>query len=147
MSCGNCPSSRTAYPISYCSSARVRDENGGTIYTTQSLGRLITSGSEPQEMLDRENRLHVLQEALPGAYLYTVISLDGDRMSQKAYVKTDRSRPFLARTPDGAVGVRGGEAQVAAAKLVGGDGGPAPQSKLSDRPVGLPSVGPNHRTE
>ncbi len=118
--------------------ARVRDEAGGVVYTTQALGRLVTSGNDPQEMLDRDNNLHVLQEALPGAWLYTEISLDGDRLTQKAYVKANSSRPFLAKTTTGAVAVRGGELQTAAAKLVGGDGGAAPQSKLSDRPVGIP---------
>ncbi len=118
--------------------ARVRDERAGMIYTTQSLGRLVLAGLEPQALLDRENNLHVLQEALPGAYLYTEIGLDGSRVMQKAYVKSNSRRLFLAKEADGSVAVHGGEVQVAAAKMVGGDGGPAPQSKLSDRPMGLP---------
>ena len=41
---------------------RVRDENGNNVYTTQSLGRLVITGREPQEFFDRNNVLHVCKK-------------------------------------------------------------------------------------
>ena len=117
--------------------ARVRDLNGNTVYTTQSLGRLLVSGREPEEQLDSRNNLHVLQEARPGTYLYTCIGLDGSRIDQKAYTKSGRGQPILARLANGDVEVRGGQIQVALATAVGGN---APQPKLSDRPASIPTA-------
>ena len=71
--------------------ARVRDEANNVVYTTQSLGRLLVSGREPEAMLDRQNRLHVLQNAAPKTYLYTTISLDGERLEQKVYTEARAS--------------------------------------------------------
>lgn len=116
---------------------RVRDEDGGNVYTTQSLGRLVITGREPQEMFDRNNVLHVLQEAVPGTYLYSSVNLNGDRLGQTAYTRMGTSRPTLVKSESGEVTVRGGQVQTALAKAVGpagADGGP----KLSDRPAGLP---------
>ena len=119
---------------------RIRDDAGSTVYTTQSLGRMILGGRDPEEMLDRENNLHVLQEAQPGGFLYTEVGLDGTRLTQKAYVKVGPSHPFLAKTPSGDVIVRGGQVQVAPAVPSGGVAGPVAQPKLSDRPTGLPAT-------
>ncbi len=116
--------------------ARIRDLNGNTVYTTQSLGRLLLSGHEPEEMLDSHNNLHILHEAKPGAFVYTCIGLDGERLDQKAYTKAGRFQPILAKLPNGDVEVRGGQVQVAVAKAVGGN---APQPKLSDRPASMPT--------
>ena len=115
---------------------RVRDENGGTVYTTQSLGRVITSGRAPEEVLDRGNVLHVLHESFPGAYLYTEINMDGERLTQKSYMRVGPSRPTLVRTAGGGVEVRGGQLQ---SPPVAGPGGPTRAPRLSDRPVGLPA--------
>ena len=118
---------------------RVRDESGVNVYTTQSLGRLILTGHEPQALFDRANVLHVIQEAIPGSYLYTTISLDGARLDQKVYVRSGQSRPMLVKDASGEVSVRGGQIQTAPAGGIGAgrDGGP----KLSDRPAGLPLSG------
>jgi hypothetical protein len=115
--------------------ARIRQLNGNTVYTTQSLGSFVTSGHEPLEMLDSHNNLHVLQEAKPGAFRYTIIGLDGQRLTQEAYSKTGIKPPVLAKLADGEVEVHGGQIQVAPAKGVG----PPPQPKLSDRPAALPT--------
>ena len=127
---------------------RVRAANGDTVYVTRPLGRLVITGREPEEMLDRDNTLHVLHEAVPGAYLYTVVNVDGERLMQRAYNRVGPSRPTLVRRPDGTVEVRGGEIQVApAATAEGGSAAPpARQPKLSDRPAGLPQPagGQNH---
>lgn len=116
--------------------ARIRDEAGSTIYTTQSLGRLLLSGREPDAILDSHNNLHILQEARPGAFVYTCIGLDGARIDQKAYIKSGHNQPTLVKMADGGIGVRGGQVQVATAKAVPGS---APQPKLSDRPAGMPA--------
>ncbi len=113
---------------------RVRDENGNTVYTTQSLGRVITSGREPEESFDRNNVLHVLHESFPGAYLYTEINMDGERLNQVAYRRVGTSRPTLVKSPSGNVEVHGGQLQEPRAA-----GGPAREPKLSDRPAGLPN--------
>jgi hypothetical protein len=115
--------------------ARIRQLDGNTVYTTQSLGSMLVSGREPQEMLDSHNNLHVLQEATPGGFRYTIIGLDGARLTQEAYTKTGVKLPILAKGADGQVEVRGARLQVAVAKGVG----PAPQPKLSDRPGALPT--------
>jgi hypothetical protein len=115
--------------------ARIRDENGPVIYTTQSLGRLLLSGNEPQHLFDSKNNLHVIQEAKPGAFLYTCVSLDGARLTQKAYTRVGRSVPRLVKDAHGDVAVRGGQIQVAPAT---GVGAPTPQPRLSDRPADLP---------
>ena len=113
---------------------RVRDDNGNTVYTTQSLGRVIMSGREPQEYFDRDNVLHVLHESFPGAYLYTEVNMEGERLSQVAYRRVGASRPNLVKTASGNVEVHGGQLQEPRAA-----GEPARAPKLSDRPVGLPN--------
>ena len=113
---------------------RVRDEDGNTVYTTQSLGRVITSGREPQEFFDRNNVLHVLHESFPGSYLYTEINMDGERLNQVAYLRVGASRPTLFKTPAGNVEVRGGQLQEPRQA-----GEQARTPKLSDRPAGLPN--------
>ena len=115
---------------------RVRDDNGDTVYTTQSLGRVITSGRAPQEFFDRDNVLHVLHEASPGTYFYTQVNLDGERLSQEAYLRVGPSRPTLVRSSSGSVEVRGGQRQ---APPEAGVPGPTRAPKLSDRPSGLPA--------
>ena len=117
--------------------ARVRNEAGTEVYTTQSLGRLILTGHEPQELFDRNNTLHVMHEAIPGTYFYTQISINGERLDQKVYVRAGTSRPMLVKNPSGEVSVRGGQVQAAPAEgtgPAGRDAGP----KLSDRPAGMP---------
>ena len=119
--------------------ARVRDgESGTNVYTTQALGRILSSGGLPQVLLDRENTLHVLQEAMPSAYLYTQISVDGERLNQQAYNKVGTNRPKLEKSPSGEVDVRGGQVQVAQER--GAATAPVREPKLSDRPAELPGT-------
>ncbi len=117
--------------------ARVADAGTSTnMYTTQALGRILAASAIPQVMLDRQNTLHVLQEAMPSAYLYTQISVDGERLNQQAYDKVGTNRPRLEKLADGNVGLRGGK--VEAAKNQGVATAPVREPKLSDRPTGLP---------
>lgn len=122
---------------------RVRDSDGPNVYTTQSIGRVITTGSDPQTMLDNQNVLHIVHEAVPKGYYYTQISVDGARLGQTVYTSEGQSRPHLVKLPDGEVAVRGGKAQEAsttateAVSPTHGLNGPD-QPKLSDRPAGMP---------
>lgn len=118
--------------------ARVRDEANNVVYTTQQLGRLLVSGREPEAMLDRQNRLHILQNAAPKTYLYTIIGLDGERVDQKVYTEAANRRLVLSKTADGSINLRGGEIQIASAKGMGVDSGITVDTpKISDRPLGL----------
>lgn len=131
--------------------ARVRDPGAGIVYTTQSLGRLLTSGEEPQVQLDRANHLHVLHLAVPRTYVYTVLSLDGARLTRAVYTKEGKAIPGLARGPDGRVAVRHAalqqpEVSATSSAALEGDlpvAGPADRTapnapRLSDRPAGIP---------
>lgn len=134
--------------------ARVRDPGAGVVYTTRSLGRLLTSGEEPQVQLDRANRLHVLHLAVPRTYVYTVLSLEGERLERAVYTKEGKVNPGLARAPDGRVAVQHavlqtqgtnaapGSAGAASAEgdlPVAGAGRTLPDApRLSDRPAGIP---------
>lgn len=123
--------------------ARVRDDAASVTYTTQNLGRLLTSGEEPRVALDRANHLHVLHLAAPRTFLYTEIALDGERVTQRVYSAEGRQHPNLQRGPDGRVAVVNAQVQARpAAALAAGTGPgapqPATQPRLSDRPAGLP---------
>lgn len=110
---------------------RVEDKENSLVYSTYSLGRLI-SFDEPHAEVDRENQLHVLQCSAPRIWSYSVIGLDGRLLKHTAYAQT-RSSPHLRRGADGSVAVSGGMLDVpvapAAARTV---------PKLSDRPANLP---------
>ncbi len=131
--------------------ARVRDPGAGVVYTTQSLGRLLTSGEKPQVQLDRANRLHVLHLAVPRTYVYTVLSLEGARLTRAVYTKEGKALPGLARGPDGRIAVRHAalqqpEVSANSGAALEGDlpvAGPADRTapnapRLSDRPAGIP---------
>ncbi len=112
--------------------ARVEDKANGLVYSTYSLGRLI-SFDEPRAQIDRENQLHVLQCSAPRMWAYSVIGLDGRLLEHASYAET-RSTPHLRRMADGTVKVAGGMLDVPVAP--GPHGGVLP--KLSDRPLDLP---------
>lgn len=118
--------------------ARVRDEANNVVYTTQQLGRLLISGRPPEAKLDQQNRLHILQNAAPKTYIYTIVGLDGQRVDQKIYTESPNRHLLLAKAADGTISLRGGEIQVAAAKGMGAQSGiTADTPKISDRPMGL----------
>lgn len=119
--------------------ARVRDgEGGNSVYTTQPLGRVLSSGAQPQALLDQQNTLHILQEAMPSAFLYTQISVDGERLNQQAYNKVGTNKPKLSKSPNGDVEIHGGQLQIAQA--TGAASVPVIEPKLSDRPRSLPGT-------
>lgn len=111
---------------------RVEDKSNSLVYSTFSLGRVI-SFDEPHAEVDRNNQLHVLQCSAPRIWAYSVVGLDGRLLKHANYSQT-RSAPRLRRTPDGAVGVSGGSLDAPAPPP--GSGRAVP--KLSERPSNLP---------
>jgi hypothetical protein len=112
---------------------RVEDKANSLVYSTFSLGRII-SFDEPHAEVDRRNQLHVLQCSAPRLWSYSVIGLDGHLLKHTTYSET-RSSPHLRRAADGMVSVAGGMLDASVAPVASGK--PAP--KLSDRPADIPS--------
>ena len=110
---------------------RIEDKQAGIIYCTHQLGRFMSFGN-PNILLDAQNRIHVLQNAAPKAYVYSKIGLNGEVMERKSYNEFS-SRPELRRGSDGSVLVVGGQAYDPTAA-------PPEQSlpSMNDRPVPLP---------
>jgi len=113
---------------------RVEDKANGLVYSTYSLGRLI-SFDQPHEEIDRDNQLHVMQCSAPRIWTYSVVGLDGKLVKHASYAQ-NRGNPRLRRMADGSVTVSGGLIDLPAAPP--GAPGRAPVPKLSDRPVDLP---------
>lgn len=85
---------------------RVEDKNSGTVFSTYSLGRVI-SFDEPQVELDRANQLHVLHCAAPRTWAYSHVGLNGELLKQSTFLQV-KSQPHLRRVADGLVAVHGG---------------------------------------
>ena len=114
---------------------RIEDKQAGIVYCTHQLGKFLTFGN-PSILLDTQNRVHILQNAAPKAYVYSKIGLNGEVMERKSYNEFS-SRPELRRGSDGSVVVVGGQAYDSNA--------PLPEESLpsmSDRPVPLPAPTP-----
>jgi len=110
---------------------RIEDKQAGIVYCTHQLGKFLNFGS-PSILLDAQNRVHILQNAAPKAYVYSKIGLNGEVMERKSYNEFS-SRPELRRGSDGSVLVVGGQAYDPNA--------PQPEQSLpsmNDRPVPLP---------
>jgi hypothetical protein len=110
---------------------RVEDKENSLVYSTYSLGRVI-SFDEPHAEVDRVNQLHVLQCSAPRLWSYSVVGLDGRLLKHATYSET-RSSPHLRRAADGTVAVSGGMLDL---PVVPAAGRAVP--KLSDRPADLP---------
>jgi hypothetical protein len=106
---------------------RVENKNSGVVYTTYSLGRII-SNEDPQAEVDRANQLHVLHCAGPRNWAYSHVGLDGELLKHSTFLET-KTRPRLRHTPDGTIAVSGGMLDVPIAES---KRSPAP--KLSERP-------------
>lgn len=112
---------------------RIRDRASGIVYGTQNIGRYLPVTHEPQTMLDSRNHLHILHQAAPRTFLYTIVGLDGERLGQEIYTTTPGSRPILARNGT-QVRVRGG--QLTREPEAGSLPDDAPS--IGTRPPGLP---------
>lgn len=116
---------------------RVEDKANGLVYSTYSLGRLI-SFDRPHEEIDRDNQLHVLQCSAPRIWAYSVIGLDGKLLKHASYAQT-RGNPRLRRMADGSVTIAGGVVDLPAAPAAAAAAAArAAVPKLSDRPLDLP---------
>jgi hypothetical protein len=111
---------------------RVEDKESGIVYCTTQLGRYITFGS-PDVQIDGANRIHILQNTAPKAFLHSHFDINGKVIKQQAY-QLMTSRPYLVRKADASVVVSGGTPYDPKAT-------PPEQQlpKLSDRPVPLPT--------
>ena len=112
---------------------RIEDTQGGLRKCMHRLGRILT-GATPDVQLDDKNRIHVLQNCAPKAYLYSAIGLEGEVLARRSYNEVT-TRPTLRRSSDGNILVVGGELYDPNAK-------PPEQTlpTLSDRPVPLPGL-------
>ncbi len=111
---------------------RVRDPDAGRIFCTTPLGRFVTYGS-PDVMFDPANTIHILQNAAPKIFLHSEVDVNGKVTTQQA-IQVDKTKPYLARKPDGSIVAVGGtpfdpNATPPEQKL----------PKLNDRPVPLPT--------
>lgn len=113
--------------------ARVEDKEGGIVYTTCQLGRVLTA-YEPQVLLDEQNQISVLQLVGPKTYLLSRVGVNGEWLGQRTYNEV-KTRPHLRKSPAGAVQIVGGQLDV---PVMRPEGAP-PLPKLSDRPPGFPT--------
>lgn len=111
---------------------RVEDREQGKIYCTTQVGRYLTSGS-PDVKFDSSNNIHILQNAAPKAFLYSIFDINGKVIKQQGY-QAGKDRPHLARSPQGQVVVVDGVPYDVNAKPP-----EASMPKLDDRPVPLPT--------
>ncbi len=88
--------------------ARVSDEAETRIYKVVLLDRFL-SFSNPQQQLDSRSRLHVLFQTGGSTYTYCVVNPDGELVARQRHEIVPGSRPRLAKTPDGSIGVAGGQ--------------------------------------
>lgn len=86
---------------------RIQDEDGGRVYCTHRLGRLVSFGP-PEIELDIHNEIHVLQMRAPNSFLYSHIGLGGEIRQRTAYEAEHGVRPALRRDDNGRVAVIGG---------------------------------------
>ncbi len=112
---------------------RVEDQEEGKIYCTTQLGRYLSSGN-PDVKFDPNNNIHILQNAAPKAFLYSIFDINGKVIKQQGYQGGNTTRPRLVRKPDGSIDVIDGTPYDVNAK-------PPEQTmpKLDDRPVPLPT--------
>ena len=108
---------------------RVENKQAGVVYTTYSLGRILST-EDPQAEVDRANQLHVLHCAAPRNWAYSHVGWNGELFAHSTFLET-KTRPRLRHRADGNIAVSGGALDVPVAES---KRGPAP--KLSDRPPG-----------
>jgi hypothetical protein len=106
---------------------RVENKQAGMVYTTYSLGRILSS-DDPQAEVDRANQLHVLHCAAPRNWAYSHVGWNGELFAHSTFVET-RTRPRLRHRADGNIAVSGGALDVPIAETKR-----RPAAKLSDRP-------------
>jgi hypothetical protein len=111
---------------------RIVDPARHVVHCTHRLGRLVNYGT-PEIVLDRENRIHILQNTAPKAYIYSHIGLNGEVLERKTYLQ-NLKRPSLVETSDNRVTVVGATEFDPEATREREKSAPS----VSDRPVPLP---------
>ncbi|MDD5200684.1 MAG: hypothetical protein PHC88_12885 [Terrimicrobiaceae bacterium] len=114
---------------------RIEDKEGGLIYCTHQMGKLV-SFSKPEVEIDANNQIHILQNTAPRMFLYSKVGLNGQILDRKEYTALSDTRPALRRDTAGGFQVVGGsyvDPNVIAAQKIA----PPPPS-VGDRPVPLP---------
>lgn len=112
---------------------RIENKALGIVYCTHRLGDYISFG-KPDVLLDAANAIHVLQNSAPRTFIYSKVGLDGKILDRLSY-NAPKDRPFLQHSPGGEVHVLGGLPFDPKASPT-----PVVFSKLSERPVPLPTV-------
>lgn len=90
---------------------RLSDNSGGHVFKVFPIGSMV-SISEPEHQIDRTNRLHVLYQYGARAYLYNLISPDGEVVTRQTY-EISTTRPRLQPDQSGGIAVVGGERRFA----------------------------------
>lgn len=87
---------------------RVLDDRTNLKVSTLSLGTCVMV-SDPQLVVDRENKLHVLFMAAPHIYAHATIDTNGQVVKRLYYKEVATNRPKLVAQADQEIGVIGGE--------------------------------------
>lgn len=88
--------------------ARVEDQQSGVIYGVIPLGEWVTF-SAPRAETDKDGNFHVLHQAQPREYHYSVVTPKASVMKRETFSNYN-SLPNFTRTRDGQIKVVGGEA-------------------------------------
>jgi hypothetical protein len=94
---------------------RVTDSSETRVFKVQHLGPMV-SISDPEHQVDRANRLHVLYQYGARAYLYTVITPDGEVLIRQTH-EIAANRPRLQPDEAGGIVVVGGSRRIASSDL------------------------------
>jgi hypothetical protein len=89
---------------------RVTDATGSRVIKVASLGQSL-SMSKPETIVDNVSHLHVLFQNDRQAFLYAIITTDGDLIIRQTY-EFAKSRPQLRAETDGRVVVAGGQRKI-----------------------------------
>ena len=88
--------------------SRIEDQKTGIVYGVIPLGEWVTF-SPPKAELDKDGNFHVLHQAQPRQFHYSVITPKASVMKRELY-RNYNSLPGFKRTEDGQIKVVGGEA-------------------------------------
>lgn len=109
---------------------RLTDTSENQVFKVFPIGAMV-SISDPEHVVDRANRLHVLYQYGARSYLYTVITPDGDTVVRQTH-EISSNRPRLQLDEAGNYAVVGGARRISGSDL------PAPVTSdtnaLSDKP-------------
>jgi hypothetical protein len=94
---------------------RVTDSSEARVFKVQHLGPMV-SISDPEHLVDRANRFHVLYQYGARAYLYTVITPDGEVLVRQTH-EIAANRPRLQPDEAGGFAVVGGTRRISSSDL------------------------------